>query len=103
MTQQDERTLPESAETTPTRFVSVGEMRFAYRRFGNPSGIPLVLLQHYRGSMDNWDPALLNEFAKDRTVITFDNAGVGFSTGEVPDTVTVMALSTLLTSSTHSN
>jgi alpha-beta hydrolase superfamily lysophospholipase len=91
MAQQEKRTQPESAETTPTRFVSVGEMRFAYRRFGNPSGIPLVLLQHYRGSMDNWDPALLNEFAKDRTVITFDNAGVGFSSGEVPDTVAKMA------------
>jgi len=41
--------------------------------------------------MDNWDPALLNGFAKDRTVITFDNAGVGFSSGEVPDNVAAMA------------
>jgi alpha-beta hydrolase superfamily lysophospholipase len=41
--------------------------------------------------MDNWDPALLNGFAQDRTVITFDNAGVGFSSGEVPDTVAAMA------------
>src|SRR6266705_2626708 len=91
MTQPDESTQPESAETTPTRFVSVGDVRFAYRRFGKPSGTPLVFLQHFRGSMDNWDPALLNGFAKDRTVITFDNAGVGFSTGEVPDTVAAMA------------
>jgi len=91
VTQQDERNQPESAETTPTRFVSVGDVRFAYRRFGKPSGTPLVFLQHFRGSMDNWDPALLNGFAKDRTVITFDNAGVGFSTGEVPDTVAAMA------------
>ncbi len=66
-------------------------MRFAYRRFGNPSATPLVFLQHFRGSMDNWDPALLNGFAKDRTVITFDNAGVGFSSGEVPDNVAAMA------------
>jgi pimeloyl-ACP methyl ester carboxylesterase len=91
MTQQEKSTQQTSAETTPTRFVSVGEVRFAYRRFGNPSRIPLVLLQHYRGSMDNWDPALLNAFAKNRTVITFDNAGVGFSSGEVPDTVAKMA------------
>jgi len=41
--------------------------------------------------MDNWDPALLNGFAKDRTLITFDNAGVGFSSGEVPDNVATMA------------
>ena len=79
MTQQDKEKQPESAETTPTRFVHVREVRFAYRRFGNPAGTPLILLQHFRGSMDNWDPALLNGFAKDRTVITFDNAGVGFS------------------------
>jgi pimeloyl-ACP methyl ester carboxylesterase len=76
-------------------------VRFAYRRFGNPSATPLVFLQHFRGSMDNWDPALLNGFAKDRTVITFDNAGVGFSSGEVPDNVAAMG-STLWTSSTPS-
>src|SRR5713101_7484803 len=87
MTQQDESTQPESAETTPTRVVSGGSVRLAYRRFGNPLATPLVFLQHFRGSIDNWDPALLNGFAKDRTVITFDNAGVGFSSGEVPDNV----------------
>ena len=91
MTQQYKETQLESAETTPTRFVHVGEVRLAYRRFGNPAGTPLILLQHFRGSMDNWDPALLNGFAKDRTVITFDNAGVGFSSGEVPDNVAAMA------------
>ena len=90
MTQQDKETQPESAETTPTRFVHVQEVRLAYRRFGNPAGTPLILLQHFRGSMDNWDPALLNGLAKDRTVITFDNAGVGFSSGEVPDNVAAM-------------
>src|SRR5438552_11434168 len=91
MTQPDESTQPESAEATATRVVSGGEVRCAYRRFGNPSATPLVFLQHFRGSMDNWDPALLNGFAQDRTVITFDNAGVGFSNGEVPDTVAEMA------------
>src|SRR5260370_1839050 len=91
MTQQDKEIQPESAETTPTRFVHVREVRIAYRRFGKPAGTPLVFLQHFRGSMDNGDPALLNGFAKDRTVITFDNAGVGLSSGEVPDTVAAMA------------
>jgi len=95
MIQHDKQTQPESAETTPTRFVHVREVRFAYRRFGNPVGTPLILLQHFRGSMDNWDPALLNGFARDRTVITFDNAGVGFSSGEVPDNVAAMAQDTL--------
>src|SRR6266851_787762 len=91
MTQHEKNTQPKRAETTPTRIVHVREVRFAYRRFGNPAGTPLILLQHFRGSMDNWDPALLNGFAKDRTVITFDNAGVGFSSGEVPDNVAAMA------------
>ncbi len=91
ITPQDDSTQPEGAETTPTRFVNAGEVSFAYRRFGNPAGTPLVFLQHFRGSMDNWDPALLNGFARDRTVITFDNAGVGFSSGDVPDAVAAMA------------
>src|SRR2546422_11067901 len=91
MIQHDKETQPESAETTPTRFVHVREVRLAYRRFGNPAGTPLILLQHFRGSMDNWDPALLNGLAKDRTEITCDNAGVGFSSGEVPDNVAAMA------------
>ena len=87
MTQPDGSKQPERAETTPTRFVSAGDVRFAYRRFGKPSATPLLFLQHFRGSLDNWDPALLNRFANDRTVITVDNAGIGFSTGEVPDNV----------------
>jgi pimeloyl-ACP methyl ester carboxylesterase len=91
MTPQDESSRAGGAETMPTRFVHAGEVSFAYRRFGNPAGIPLVLLQHFRGSLDNWDPALLNGFARDRTVITFDNAGVGCSSGDVPDNVAAMA------------
>lgn len=91
MTHQIDIKQPDNAETTPTRFVTVGDLRFAYRRFGKPSGIPLVLCQHFRGSIDNWDPALLNNFAKDRTVIIFDNVGVGFSTGDVPATIAEMA------------
>ena len=91
MTHPDESKQPERSQTTPTRFVRVGDVRFAYRRFGKPSPTPLLLLQHFRGSLDNWDPALLNSFAEDRTVITFDNAGIGFSTGDVPDNVAAMA------------
>ena len=91
MTYLDGSKQPERAETTPTRFVTAGAVRFAYRRFGKPSPTPLLFLQHFRGSLDNWDPALLNGFAKDRTVIIFDNAGVGFSTGDVPHNVAAMA------------
>jgi pimeloyl-ACP methyl ester carboxylesterase len=66
---------------------------YAYRRFGEPStdAPPLVLLQHFRGNLDNWDPALVDALARSRDVILFDNAGVGGSTGSTPRTVTAMA------------
>jgi pimeloyl-ACP methyl ester carboxylesterase len=66
---------------------------YAFRRVGSPSpdGIPLVLLQHFRGNIDNWDPALVDGLAAEREVIAFDNAGVGGTTGTTPDTAEQMA------------
>jgi pimeloyl-ACP methyl ester carboxylesterase len=55
------------------------------------SGVPLVLFQHFRGNLDNWDPALIDALASARRVITFDNAGVGGSAGTTPGTVAQMA------------
>jgi pimeloyl-ACP methyl ester carboxylesterase len=78
-------------DTTPTRFVEVNGIRFAYRRFGNPIGTPIVLLQHFMGNLDNYDPAITNALATSREVILTDNAGVGLSTGQAPDTVAGMA------------
>ena len=78
-------------DTAPTRFVEVNGIRFAYRRFGNPIGTPIVLLQHFMGNLDNYDPAITNAFATSREVILTDNAGVGLSTGQAPDTVAGMA------------
>ncbi|WP_068184840.1 alpha/beta hydrolase [Mycobacterium sp. UM_CSW] len=64
---------------------------YSYRQFGNSSARPLVLLQHFRGNLDNWDPALLDALARDRVVVAFDNTGVGASAGDVPHSVTQMA------------
>jgi pimeloyl-ACP methyl ester carboxylesterase len=65
---------------------------YAYRDTGpEASGVPLVLFQHFRGNLDNWDPALIDTLATDRRVITFDNTGVGGSTGTTPDSVEQMA------------
>jgi pimeloyl-ACP methyl ester carboxylesterase len=65
---------------------------FAYRDTGGGEGVvPLVLLQHFRGNLDSWDPALIDALAQNRRVITFDNAGVGGSTGTTPDSVEQMA------------
>lgn len=55
---------------------------YAYRDTGGHDGaVPLVLLQHFRGNLDSWDPALVDALARFRRVITFDNAGVGGSAG----------------------
>ena len=78
-------------ETAPTRYIEGGGIRFAYRRLGPSTGTPLVLLQHFSGNIDAWDPAVVNALAADRPVITFDNAGVGRSTGQTPDNIEAMA------------
>jgi pimeloyl-ACP methyl ester carboxylesterase len=65
--------------------------RFAYRRFGEPIGTPMVLLQHFMGNLDNYDPAITDALARGREVILTDNAGVGLSTGAAPETVAGMA------------
>jgi pimeloyl-ACP methyl ester carboxylesterase len=73
--------------TAPTQFVAANGIRFAYRRFGNPQGLPVVLNQHFRGTMDYWDPAVTDGLARTREVILFDNAGIAASSGEVPATI----------------
>ena len=77
--------------TAPTLFVDVDGTRFAYRRFGNPIGTPIVLLQHFMGNLDNYDPAITDALATGREVILTDNTGVGLSTGAAPETVAGMA------------
>src|ERR1700704_1324392 len=77
--------------SAPTQYLDVGDQRYAYRRFGNGTGLPLLCLQHFTGTLDNWDPAVTDPLASGREVILFDNAGVGRSTGEVPGTIAGMA------------
>lgn len=74
-----------------TQTLEVAGARLAYRRFGARAGMPLVLFQRFRGTMDHWDPALLEVLAQDRPVIVFDSAGVGASTGEVPPDIAGVA------------
>jgi pimeloyl-ACP methyl ester carboxylesterase len=77
--------------TAPTQFIETGLETYAYRRFGTGSAPPLVLLQHFTGTLDNWDPAVTDAIAQGREVILFESAGVGRSTGEVPKTISGMA------------
>jgi pimeloyl-ACP methyl ester carboxylesterase len=83
-------------ETAPTRCVEGHGIRFAYRRLGPATGTPLILLQHFSGNIDAWDPAVVNALAADRPVIAFDNAGVGRSTGQTPDNIEAMARDALV-------
>ena len=78
-------------QTAPTQFVEANGIRFAYRRFGNRRGVPLVFNPHYTGTMDYWDPAVTDGLAKNREVILFNNAGVSSSSGQVPTSVQEMA------------
>ena len=64
---------------------------YAYRATGRADAPPLVTLQHFRGNLDNWDPALIDALARGRRVITFDNRGVAASTGRTPSTIAQMA------------
>src|SRR3982074_242830 len=78
-------------QTAAPQFVEANGIRFAYRRFGNAAGVPLVFNQHFTGTMDHWDPAVTDGFAKDREVILFNNAGVSSSSGEVPASIEAIA------------
>jgi len=76
---------------TPTQFIETKLETYAYRRFGGGAAPPLICLQHFTGTLDNWDPAVTDPLARDREVILFESAGVGRSTGEVPTTIRGMA------------
>src|SRR5690349_11604572 len=86
-------TVPDSQLTADNLSVAIGNVSFVYRRFGNAqTALPaLVMLQHFRGNLDSWDPALVDRLARDREVVLLDNRGVGGSTGVVPENVTTMA------------
>ncbi|KAL4731312.1 hypothetical protein ACLX1H_000277 [Fusarium chlamydosporum] len=75
-------------QTAKTRYVeSPSGAKFAYRQIGAALGTPLVLLTHFRGTMDKWDPLVINTLALKRRVVTVDYLGVGLSTGEVATSI----------------
>jgi pimeloyl-ACP methyl ester carboxylesterase len=78
------------ADTASRRVAADNAIEYAYRDLGE-SEVPLVLLQHFRGNLDNWDPALVDALAAKRRVVTFDNVGVGATSGATPSIVETMA------------
>lgn len=81
--------------TAPTQFIDTKLEKYAYRRFGTGSGLPLLCLQHFTGTLDNWDPAVTDPLSSGREVILFESAGLGRSTGEVPTSIPGMAAQAL--------
>ncbi|WP_086668820.1 alpha/beta fold hydrolase [Lentzea kentuckyensis] len=80
-----------SYRDSQTRTISAGGVDFAYRELGPKTGVPVVFLTHLAAVLDNWDPRVVDGVAAERRVITFDNRGVGASTGSTPDTIEAMA------------
>ncbi|MET0563428.1 MAG: alpha/beta hydrolase [Gaiellaceae bacterium] len=78
------------ADATTQRVSADSGIEYAYRDLGE-SEVPLVLLQHFRGNLDNWDPALVDALAAERRVVAFDNVGVAATSGRTPSTIEAMA------------
>jgi pimeloyl-ACP methyl ester carboxylesterase len=83
-------TVATYAGVSTQRVTAGNAIEYAYRDLGD-GDVPLVLLQHFRGNLDNWDPALIDALAAERRVVAFDNVGVGATTGTTPNTVEAMA------------
>ena len=74
-----------------TQTINAGDVRFAYRQLGPSTGVPVVFLTHLAAVLDNWDPRVVDGIAAKHRVITFDNRGVGASSGSTPTTIEEMA------------
>lgn len=77
-------------ETAPTQYVQANGVKFSYRVLGPKSGTPLIMMQHFTGTMDYWDPAVVNGLAEKRPVVVFNNRGVGKTSGKPSDNVAEM-------------
>src|SRR5215207_5908271 len=76
---------------TPTQTINAAGVAFAYRQLGPATGVPVVFLTHLAAVLDNWDPRVVDGIAAKHRVITFDNRGVGVSSGATPTTIEEMA------------
>ncbi|MGZ6588937.1 MAG: alpha/beta fold hydrolase [Solirubrobacteraceae bacterium] len=78
-------------KTAPTQTINASGVEFAYRQLGPSTGVPVVFLTHLAAVLDNWDPRVVDGIAAKHRVITFDNRGVGASSGATPTTIEEMA------------
>ncbi len=78
-------------KNAPTHTINAGGVQFAYRQLGSDTGVPVIFLTHLAAVLDNWDPRIVDGIAARHRVITFDNRGVGASSGSTPTTIQEMA------------
>ena len=100
MTVETQQTAPRRREQSseirtyrdaPTQTINAAGVKFAYRQLGPDTGVPVVFLHHLAAVLDNWDPRVVDGIAARHRVITFDNRGVGASSGSTPTTIEEMA------------
>lgn len=77
--------------SAPTQTIEIDGARIAYRDIGPDAGVPLLLLNRFRGTMDDWDPALLDPIAAERRVLLFDQPGFSRSSGAPPESPVAFA------------
>ncbi len=87
MSTPTDETVVTSYTQAPARTITTGGTTYAYRELGAKGGIPVVFFVHLAATLDNWDPRIVDAIAANRHVITFDQRGVGASTGTVPATI----------------
>src|SRR5438046_932061 len=95
-TDMNDNGKPQSGATSswrnaPTRTARAGGVDYADRELGPKAGVPVIFLVHLAGTLDNWDPRVVDGIAAKHRVIAFDNRGVGASTGKTPDSIQAMA------------
>jgi pimeloyl-ACP methyl ester carboxylesterase len=83
--------IQQTHHTAPTQYIGAAGIRFAYRRFGKKGTVPLLFNVHFLGTMDHWDPKVTDGLCREREVILFDNAGIGATSGETPESIYEMA------------
>jgi pimeloyl-ACP methyl ester carboxylesterase len=83
-----------NVQDIPAKKVRVGDIEIAYKAFGK--GDPILLISGSGNVMDVWPLPLLLELSSNRTVIIFDNRGVGNTTsGTAPFTIEQFANDTV--------
>ena len=82
-------------QNAPTHTIKAGGVEFAYRQLGPGTRGPVVFLTHLAAVLDNWDPRAIDGIAAKHRVITFDNRGVGASSGATPRIIEEMARDTI--------